>query len=112
MALTYTTIIRGIVKKGSLDSLSDAVIEVHYRMQGADANNNIAGLNYVLNCQVDPNNFTPFNSLTEQQVLGWISDSLSQDDLNNMHDAIQNEFNKLDIVQLTSDVFPWNLPTP
>lgn len=111
MALTYTTIIRNLLKKGSLDNLNDAVIEVHYRVQVADENGNIAGLNYVLNCQVDPNNFIPFDTLTEQQVLGWISNSLSEDDLNNIQVSVANELNKLDVVQLSSDVFPWNLPT-
>ena len=111
MELTYTTLVIGLVKKGFIDSVSDAVIEVHYRMEGSDNNGNTTGINFVLKCEVDPNNFVPFNSITERQVLSWISNSLSEDELNNRKSAIQDQFNKLDIVELSPDVFPWNLPT-
>jgi len=39
----------------------------------------------------DPSNFTPFSSLTEEQVLGWVFDTLGVDQVVSIEEALYNQ---------------------
>lgn len=56
--------------------------------------------------QFDPSNYTPFNQLTEAQVISWINANLPASTITNFQNYITNEFNKSS-ANNTSHL-PWN----
>lgn len=74
--------------------MSDVVITVHWRFQGNETSN---GKNYFAESYgattlglPDPETFTPFESLTQAQVVGWLEQEL---DVVKMTASLQNDIN-------------------
>ena len=74
MSLTYTWELTGL-KKQSGDGITDAVVQTYWKCTGTDADGNSGTFSgatpFDLNT-IDPDNFTPYESLTEEMVLGWV----------------------------------------
>lgn len=76
MSITYRWKVTGM-KVRDADNLSQAVFQTYWQKIGQDENGNegvFSGATPFDVEKIDPNNFTPLEQLTEEQVLGWIQE--------------------------------------
>jgi hypothetical protein len=79
MALTYEWKITQI-KKTTNDSVDNAIIGTRWEVKGIDENGNdglFTGATPFTLDQINPDNFVPYNELTEEIVLDWIKGYVS-----------------------------------
>lgn len=63
-------------------TVNNAVYSMHWRRNADDGSGHTATSYGVQPCgPIDPNNFTPFNNLTLNQVVGWLEAQISAEDL-------------------------------
>ena len=75
---TYYFKINAVDAHVSQDGLENVVYNVHWSYIGEDANGNVAtqiGVQHVP--YVDPDNFTPFDQLTQADIIAWIEPMLN-----------------------------------
>jgi hypothetical protein len=81
MALAYTWKLTGLVKSNPPSlNVSNVIIGTRWEVVGTDTDGNegkFSGATPFNLSTVDPNNFTPYDQLTEEQVLGWIKSVVS-----------------------------------
>lgn len=72
-------------------SLSDIVIQVNWRYQGSDGvrTSSVYGATVLL--PPDPNNFIPFDQLTNAQVSAWVEEDLGQEAIEGFQNQIAND---------------------
>jgi hypothetical protein len=118
MAITYTWAIKGLTKTtdGGFD---DAIIGTRWECTGTDADGvtgTFTGATPFNLASADPNNYIPYNELTETQVLGWIKSSVSGSSNTSYFDHIESRIKKaIDdkkgvVVSVDNIDLPW-LPT-
>jgi hypothetical protein len=74
MSITYTWKITGLKVKNE-ESLTNVVYQTYWKKIGTDEDGNVgdfSGSTPFPASTVNPDNFTPFDELTEEQVLSWI----------------------------------------
>jgi hypothetical protein len=121
MAYTYEWKIKNLKKAVNANDLSDVIIGTQWIVTGVDENGNSGSFNGATPfkpADVDPNNFTAFEDLTEEQVLGWIKSVVSGSNrTTNYWDHIQGQIvkeitrNSEVHVQLLSGDLPWVTPS-
>ena len=75
---TYHFKINAVDAHVSQDGLENVVYNVHWSYFGEDENGNVAsqiGVQHVP--YVDPDNFTPFDQLTQADIIAWIEPELN-----------------------------------
>jgi hypothetical protein len=97
MALTYEWKITQI-KKTTNNSVDNAIIGTRWEVKGIDAFSNEGIFNgatpFTLD-QINPDNFIPYNELTEEVVLGWIKEYVSgSNKATNYWDHISGKINE------------------
>lgn len=111
MAITYSWKVLSL-NKTTTENLQNAIVRVDWSCTGTDEN----GLSGSFGSQtefdqseIDPNNFVPYEQLTEQIVLGWIDAKINADTVykNYIEEsiAIQIDYVKNTVFQ---NNFPWN----
>jgi hypothetical protein len=95
MANTYTWNINTLEAKIHENGLDNVVFNIHYRYLGVDNDNDKYAISQmgILNVQFkegDP--FTPFEDLTESQILEWLESGLNTQE---MQDSISKEIELL-----------------
>jgi hypothetical protein len=115
MALTYEWKITQI-KKTTNDSVDNAIIGTRWEVKGIDANGNdglFTGATPFTLDQINPDNFVPYNELTEEIVLDWIKGYVSGSNrVTNYWDHISDRINKeiAEKTSIISSVEAVNLP--
>ena len=109
MATTYTWEITGL-KRRTVGALSDAVVKVTWNRKGVDSSSNTAIIGGV--CLFDEpstEGFTAYASLTEANVLGWITDIITDDEIAAIKVTIDRNIAELvnTPTEITSS-FPWS----
>lgn len=111
MALTYKWKLTSL-KKTSNDSVNDAIVGTQWQLTGTDEDG-FSGIfsgatPFDINT-VDPNDFTPYEELTEAKVLKWIKAVVNGDETykNHIDEQIQKQIDaaKYPVEQVES--FPW-----
>lgn len=115
MAITYTWSLTSLKKKTAGD-LSDIVVQTYWQKKGTDADGNegtFSGATPFDPDQVDPENFTTFEELTEEQVLNWIKAVVigTYEEHVNGKIAEQIEAKKNPVSEVNSGAFPWSPPS-
>lgn len=80
MAYTYEWKIKNLKKAVNANDLSDVIIGTQWIVTGINENGYSASFNGATPfkvADVDPNNFTAFEDLTEEMVIGWIKNVVS-----------------------------------
>ena len=112
MAIKYTwKIVR--IKKTNTDSFQDAIVNTYWQKIGYDDVLGVTG--YFEGAtpfdadQIDPNNFTALDQLTEDMVLGWVKNVVTGDYADHVDAEIQREISdKAQIVtEVEEDDLPW-----
>jgi hypothetical protein len=126
MAFTYTWKIKSLKKQDDPSAeLNDIIVQTYWECTGTDENDNSGSFNGATPFepdQVDPDDFTTYENLTEAQVLGWIQDVVNNNPGYKAHidEQIQKQIDATirPMVEVQSDALPWaepganTVPTP
>lgn len=96
MAITYTWKI-GSIKKQNTDSLNEVIIQTYWRKIGEDENGNIGTFHGATPFNpetIDPDNFTAYEDLTQEQVLSWIQAKVVGEYEAHVNQKIQDQINQ------------------
>lgn len=110
MATTYTWSVVQMNAYPEVDGEQDVVFTVHWTLSGTDGT--YTGSTYgSAGVTVDGSgSFTPYDQLTQEQVLGWVWDSgVDKDEQEaNVAAQIENQVNP----KVVTPALPWAEPTP
>lgn len=126
MALTYTWKIKSLKKQDDPSAeLNDIIVQTYWECTGTDASGNsgtFSGATPFEPDQVDPDDFTSYEDLTEEQVLGWIKSLVDGNTGYKTHidEQIQKQIDAIirPMVEVSADGLPWaepganTVPTP
>lgn len=93
MSITYTWKVTGMKVK-STDALSQAVFQTFWQKTGRDENGNegvFSGATPFDVSKINPDNFTPLEQLSEEQVLEWIKSVVVGDYENHVNSQIAKQ---------------------
>ena len=109
MATTYTWEITGL-KRRTVGALSDAVVQVTWRRKGVDSslNTGTMGGAYTFD-NPSTEGFIAYASLTENDVIGWVTDIVGDDEVDFIKILIDRKIAELiDIPTEITSGFPWS----
>ena len=87
--MTYTWNNKTVDTYPSLEGHSDVIFNVHWRLTGEDDNENIGSAYGTIALDTsDLTNFTDFDSITEDQVNGWVEAAMGAEEVQAKKDAI------------------------
>jgi hypothetical protein len=92
MSISYTWSINQLECYPTYESQTDVVFNVTWSYRGVDSNgvgSSRGGRTAVTYTAGSP--FTPFNQLTEAQVLGWITPTITPEQMTEMNDGIDGD---------------------
>lgn len=114
--MEYTWKIKQLTKQHSGD-LENVIVGTRWEVTGTDADGYAGTFSgatpFELNT-VDPSSFTPYESLTEAQVLAWIQSSVSGSSATSYWDHISERIQKaIDVeknirIAVDEDALPWS----
>lgn len=118
MALTYTWKIKSLKKQDDPSTqLDDIIVQTYWECTGTDQGGNSGtfhGATPFEPDQIDPDNFTSYEELTEAQVIGWIQDVVNGNPGYKAHidEQIQKQIDAILIpqVEVNGDQLPWAEP--
>ena len=109
MATTYTWEIIGL-KRRTVGALSDAVVQVTYRRKGVDDSSNTGTSDGIIKFDnPSSSGFIAYASLTEADVVGWVTTVLSAGHIASLKERIDRQIAELvnTPTEVTSN-FPWS----
>ena len=111
MAVTYTWEITGI-KTRNANNFTNAVVQTYWKKIGTDENGNtafFAGATPFDADQIDPDNFTALDQLTEEMVLGWIQAQVTGSYEEHVNSVIQKQIDEITspVAELNNENLPW-----
>jgi hypothetical protein len=124
--MIYTWKIKSLKKQDDPSAeLNDIIVQTYWECTGTDAEGNSGtfhGATPFEPDQVDPDNFTAYENLTEAQVIGWIQDVVNTNDSYKEHIDRQIR-TQIDAIvrpteEVNADALPWaepdanTIPTP
>ena len=89
---TYTWKINAVDCYTSKDGLEKVAYNVHWSFFATDGENNASMIGVQSVGEPSPDNFTPFDQLTEEQVVSWITASM---DVEQMQANLDNQIEAL-----------------
>lgn len=115
MSLTYTWELTGM-KLQSDGEVQNAVVQTYWKCTGTDADGDsgtFSGATPFGLADIDPNNFTPYEDLTEAQVLGWI-EAAAASYMDHINEQIEKQIAlvKMPETDVNEGNFPWDPPVP
>jgi hypothetical protein len=86
---------------------SDVVFTAHWRCDGTDGEHT-AGVYGTVGLTLDPEaKFTPFEKLTEAQVIGWVQDALGEEQVTSYEENVANQIEALINPPVVHPSMPW-----
>jgi hypothetical protein len=115
MTLQYEWKLKSLVKQNSSNlMLNGIIVQTQWELTGTDEDGysgTFSGATPFDPNQVDPTNFTEYENLTEQQVLGWIQNVVNTNATYKQHidGRIQEQIDKqkMPTEQVSDTTFPW-----
>lgn len=78
--MTYTWNNKTVDTYPNLDGNSDVIFNVHWRLNGEDADGNVGSVYGTQSLDTsDLSSFTAFGDITEEQINGWIETAMGED---------------------------------
>lgn len=76
----------------SLEGHTDVIFNVHWRLTGEDTDGNTGSTYGTISLDTsDLSNFTSFDSITEEQVNGWVEAAMGAEEVQAKKDAIDSQ---------------------
>lgn len=101
MAITYTWTIVSLEAKAQQDNHENVIFNIHWKLQAHKLDNDInyyadnIGSHYM---EYDADNFTPYDDLTKEDVVGWLESALDVEEIkSNLSDNINLQINPVDV---------------
>ena len=118
--MIYTWKIKSLKKQDDPSTeLNDIIVQTYWECTGTDEDGHSGTFNGATPFQpdqIDPNNFTAYENLTEAQVLGWIQDVVNGNPGYKTHidEQIQKQIDEVvkPKVEVTGEGLPWAEPAP
>lgn len=87
--MTYTWNNKTVDTYPSLEGNTDVIFNVHWRLTGEDTDGNAGSTYGTISLDTsDLTNFTDFDSITEEQVNGWVEAAMGSEEVQAKKDAI------------------------
>lgn len=92
---TYTWTIKQMSVMPVLEGQTDVVVSAQWNILGVDqdASYNLSGWQQFTLKQGE--GFVPYNQLTEAQVLQWVKDTMGENQVSNLQDAVQGSLDAI-----------------
>ena len=118
MTLVYEWKIKSLRQQDNPSiEINDIIVQTHWECIGTDADGNsgsFSGATPFDPDQVDPDNFTTYENLTEAQILGWIQDVVNTHPGYKAHidGQIQKQIDAIvrPVVEVPESELPWAEP--
>lgn len=105
---TYNWLISSLHCYPQKEGKSDVVFQIYWRRQGRDESGLTGEVNGVQTIELDPNvEFTPFESLTETEVEGWLVAALGADRVAELDAAVDSQISDQVAPTVISPPLPW-----
>lgn len=112
MAITYTWNIDQLECSPQLDDKTDVVITVYWKLTAADGDHT-ATMYGSMSLNFEPDgNFTPYDQLTEAQVIGWVEAAQGETTVAQMKDALLKQIQEQQNPPIVRKPLPWIQPEP
>ncbi len=114
VSTSYTWALKSI-KKSDVNGLQGVVLQTYWTCTGVDENGNdgvFSGATPFSMADVSPNDFIPYEDLTEADVLGWIQDVVVGDYWQHVEDQIAKQIDAKanPVEEVGEGSFPWSPP--
>lgn len=115
MSLTYTWELTGM-KLQSDGEVQNAVVQTYWKCTGKHStgfSGTFSGATPFSLADIDPNNFTPYDQLTEAQVLGWV-EAAAASYMDHINEQIEKQIalEMMPETDVNEGNFPWDPPAP
>jgi hypothetical protein len=109
MAINYKWEVISVSIQNEVNKLKNVIAEVTWTLTADDGNDHSASRTQSNNIALDPNtDFIPFDLLTHDEVIGWVKDLFSPDQIELFETELQNQIN----VQIENSKGPTQKPLP
>lgn len=105
MSTTFTWIIPELTTAKSEDGLTDVVKTVHWRYQASNETFTTEIYGTVGLSEPNPEEFTPFESLTKEKVVSWLESNL---DVEEMQNSLNTQLALLADPPIVAKTPPWD----
>lgn len=107
MANTYTWSIKSLHTLAQSNKQNDVIYLAQFTLSGTDGINTASmTISQPLTCSED--SFTPFSSVTEEEVIGWIQKEFGTDGVANLQASIDAQINSIvNPPVLSLQTLPW-----
>jgi hypothetical protein len=114
VSTTYTWALKAI-KKSDVGGLQGVVLQTYWTCTGTDEEANegvFSGATPFSMADVSPDDFIPYEDLTEADVLGWIQDVVVGDYWDHVAQQIAKQIDakKNPVEEVAEGEFPWSTP--
>ena len=102
---TFTTTITNLYTMPQVDGQTDVVVNVLYKVTGVDGQYE-ANIENNQRCTLTPGQaFTPYDQLTQEQVIGWLDPQM----ISNCQACVQGQINSMITppISPTNQALPW-----
>ena len=92
MANTYVWQFESLDVYPTYETVTDAVFSVHWRLHADDGNDHRASVYGEQRCgDIDPNDFIPFNQLTEAEVQSWVEGQMGSAGISELYASLDSQ---------------------
>lgn len=113
MANTYTWFVSQLVCYPEHGGQNNVAFKIIWRMNGADGKGHFGEAYGSTPLDISNlNPFTPFEQLTEAQVIGWLEATLGVDGVAAVKEIVDNAISKQAIPPVVAPPLPWAPPEP
>lgn len=108
MTISYNWTVAHMDAYPAYEGYAEVVFTVHWRCDGTDGKHtagNYGSVGLVFN---PGDKFTPYSSLTETQVIGWVKDTLGEDQAAYYETNVAAQLNALTNPPVVTPPLPWN----
>lgn len=107
MAITYNWTVAQMDAYPTHEGHTDVVFTVHWRMDGTDGEHT-AGVYGSVGVTLDQGGtFTPYDQLTEAQVIGWVKDALGAEQVANCEASVAAQIEAQINPPVVTPALPW-----
>jgi len=108
MAITYTWNVVQMDAYPEKDGLTDVVFTAHWTLNGDDGEGHSGSAYGSVGVTLDEGGaYTPFAELTQEQVVGWVKDSLGAEQVSSLESGIANQIEQQINPTVVTPPLPW-----
>jgi hypothetical protein len=109
MAITYNWGIVQLDAYPEKDGLTDVVFTVHWTLNGDDGEGHTGSAYGSVGVTLDEGGgYTPFAELTQEQVVGWVQESLGEEQVASLESGIANQIEQQINPTVVTPALPWS----